>query len=146
MTADISAVVLRAAASLVKVRNLHSSVFLAENMRPNWPKTPPLCVWATVMSGVLPAGDSDVTVLVDVAGTLPPQLQGHRGQVTSRGLHHYFPHGAAARVEDVVEPEPQQLLGLWHATCHHRVQILQVKTIKVLFIIFLFHFLTYNYV
>lgn len=76
--------------------------------------------------GVLPAGDSDVTVLVDVAGALPSQLQGHWGEVASCSRHHQFAHCAAACVEDVVKPEPQKLLGLWHSTCHHRVQILEI--------------------
>ena len=77
-------------------------------------------------SGVLPAGDSDVTVLVDVAGALPSQLQGHWGEVASCSRHHQFAHCAAACVEDVVKPEPQKLLGLWHSTCHHRVQVLEI--------------------
>ncbi len=77
-----------------------------------------LCVWVLVilvilvMNGALPAGDSDVTALVDVAGALPSQLQGHWGEVAGCSFHHQFTHCAASCVEDVIKPEFQQLLGL----------------------------------
>ena len=58
----------------------------------------------------LPAGDSEVAVLVDVAGALAPQLQGDGGEVAGRRLHHQTAHRAAAGVEDVVEALLQQLL------------------------------------
>ena len=67
----------------------------------------------------------NVTVLVDVAGALPSQLQGHWGEMASCCLHHQFTHCAVSCVEDVVKSLPQQLLGLRHSTCHHWVQILQ---------------------
>lgn len=95
-----------------------------------------LVLRAAATRGVLPAGDSEVTVLVDVAGALPPQLQGHRGEVASGGLHHHFAHRAAARVEDVIEPVPQQLLGLRHSARHHRVQILGTNSNDLLHHIF----------
>ena len=41
---------------------------------------------------MLPAGDSEVTVLVDVAGALPSQLQGDGGEVAGRRLHHQTAH------------------------------------------------------
>ena len=68
---------------------------------------------------------SNVTVLVDVAGALPSQLQGHWGEMASCCLHHQFTHCAVSCVENVVKSLPQQLLGLWHSTCHHWIQILQ---------------------
>ena len=72
-----------------------------------------------------PARHADVTVLVDVAGALSPQLQGDGGQVLGCGLHDQAAHHAVARVEDVIEPLAKELLGLWYATGHHRVELLQ---------------------
>ena len=73
---------------------------------------------------MLPAGDSEVTVLVDVAGALPSQLQGDGGQVFGRSLHDDATHHGVAGVDDVVEALLQQLLGLLDAARHHRVQLL----------------------
>lgn len=82
-------------------------------------------------SSCLPAGHSDVAVLVDVAGALPAQLQGHRGEVACRGLHHHSAYVAAASVEDVVKAQPEQLLGLGHPTRHHWVQVLETKSSSI---------------
>lgn len=46
----------------------------------------------SILVSVLPAGDPDITVLVYVAGALPAELQGHRGEVTGCSLHHQFPY------------------------------------------------------
>lgn len=74
-----------------------------------------ICVGLSVSVSVcvlLPAGDGDVTVLVDVTGALAPQLQGNGGEVFGCCLHHQFTHHAVPCVEHMVEPLTQQLLGL----------------------------------
>lgn len=42
----------------------------------------------------------------------------------SSGLHDQFAHRAVAGVKDVVEPLPQQFLGLWNAPAYYRVKFL----------------------
>ncbi|KAG7217059.1 hypothetical protein INR49_027599, partial [Caranx melampygus] len=66
------------------------------------------------------ADDADVTVLVDVAGALPAQLQSDRCQMFGCSLHDDLGHYAVAGVHDVVKALAQQLLGLWHTSIHHR--------------------------
>ena len=78
----------------------------------------------TSIRSKLPAGDSEVTVLVDVAGALPSQLQGDGGEVAGRRLHHQTAHRAAPGVEDVVKALLQELLSLRHAAGHHWIQVL----------------------
>jgi len=75
-------------------------------------------------SCILPAGNSEVTVLVDVAGALASQLQGDGGEVARRRLHHQAAHRAAPGVEDVVEALLQELLGLCHAAGDHGIEVL----------------------
>jgi len=74
-----------------------------------------------------PAGDGQVTVLVDVAGALPAQLQGDGRQVLGSRRHHNFAHSGAAGVEDVIESLLQQLGRLRYSSSDHRVQLLGGK-------------------
>lgn len=73
---------------------------------------------------VQPAGYGYVAVLVDVAGALAAQLQGDGREVFGSCFHDQFSHGAVSGVENVVEPLSQQLLGLWHPTSNHWVELL----------------------
>lgn len=78
-----------------------------------------------------PAGYANVAVLVDVAGALAAQLQGHGGQVFGSGLHDHFAHRTVTGVEDVIESLAQKLLGLCYSSRHYRVKFLkQNKQLK----------------
>ncbi|TNN63659.1 hypothetical protein EYF80_026077 [Liparis tanakae] len=72
-------------------------------------------------------GGTSFSTVGATSRALPSQLQRHRGEVASRSRHHQFTHGAASRVEDVVKPEPEQLLSLCHSTHYDRVQILETN-------------------
>lgn len=71
-----------------------------------------------------PASDRQVAVVINVAGALATQLQGDGCQMFSSSLHDQFAHHAVAGVKDVVEPLPQQFLGLRNAPGYYRVKFL----------------------
>lgn len=76
---------------------------------------------------VPPASNVQVTVSVNVTRALPPEFQGHRGQMFGSSFHDNFSNCSVSCIENVIKPLPQKLRGFLNTAINNRVQVLKER-------------------